>query len=61
MITSDELELEYQLLKRNNPDWSEEKLRQEMFKRAMRNAVMEFCDMIDARHDDGRFYCGGIR
>lgn len=69
MITSDELELKYQLLRRNNPDWSDEKLRQEMFKRAMEAAVMDFSDEMDRKNPrlyghyttNGQRYCGGIR
>lgn len=68
-MTTAELELEYQLLKRNNPDWSEEKLRQEIFKRAMCGAVMDFCEEMDINNPrnyglhttHGHRYCGGIR
>lgn len=34
-MTTGELEMEFQLLRRNNPDMNDEQLREAMFKRAM--------------------------
>lgn len=40
-MTTGELELEFQLMRRNNPDMNDEQLREAMFKRAMESVCDE--------------------
>lgn len=45
-MTTGELELEFQLMRRNNPSMNEEQLREAMFRRAMESTCDELADEV---------------